>query len=262
MDTKLLKKEDLDLDVAEEDEDILIMVALTTFLEDEGEEGVDIERSYPNEDRGYNSHLYTNNTTGAEYLVCSYDEAEQYAREDLESLIDDLGPIEAFGEDYCEYYLEEDYFDDMLRDDCEYRVDDMDEDELIEEMESRGIIDDDDKIPVDEHDFETEESDDEEDREYGYDPHFIEGKKDELIESMVNDYNSGIDYFYEIYGHGELAEYVKNNPECIDIDGMIQNILDNDGFGPQLARYDSEEHEINYEDEFGSTKYLYVYRVD
>lgn len=257
MDDKLLKKEDLELDTLDETEDLLVIMALTNFLEEEEGKEADIERAYPEDEYGYNSQVYRNIKDDSEYLVCSYDEAEQYAREDLESLVDDVGPIEAFGEDAVENYLDEDYFNDLLEEETRYRVDEMDEDELIDEMESYGIIDDDDK-EFDNPD--NADSDEDIDEEGHYPESLIEDRKEELIDRMIGMYDNGIQYMEEIYG--DLSDYIKENPDCVDIDGLIDNILSWDGFGNQLAHYDGHEHEISYEDEDGNTKYLYVYRIN
>lgn len=258
MDDKLLKKEDLDLEYVDETEDILIIEAITKFLEDEENISATIERAYPEDEYGYNSHVYRNLEDDSEYLVCSYNEAEQYAREDLESLADDLGPIEAFGYSTVEKYLDEDHFHGMLEDDVRWHVKDMDDDELIDEMESYGIIDEDDMIQ--DPDWEPDEDDPNEEPEMIYPEKLLDDKREELIDRMIDSYGSGIDYIQEIYG--DLEDYVKNNPDCIDLDGLIDDILSYDGFGNTLARYDGYEYEFQYEDENGNTKWLYLYRIN
>ena len=104
------------------------------------------------------------------------------------------------------------------------------------------------------------EDDDDIDEEGYYPDSLLENKKEELISAMIDDYDDGIQYMKEIYG--DLDEYIKNNPDCVDTDSLIDNILSYDGFGNQLARYDGNEHEISYEDENGNTKFLYAYRVN
>ena len=259
MDNKLLKKEDLELDTVDETEDMLIVMALTKYLEEN--EGVDayVERAYPYENTSdYYKHVYRNNEDDSEWLVCTYDEAEQFARESLESLIDDLGPVEAFGIDTVEDYLDDDYFDDILEEDTRYRVDEMDEDELIDEMESYGIIDDDDKI--EDPDWKPDPDEPDEEPELIYPEDLIESKKEELIDRMIGAYDSGVQYMEEIWG--DLSDFIKEHPECVDTDRLIDNMLDSSGIANELARYDGEEHEISYEDEFGNTHWLYAYRID
>lgn len=250
--------EDLELDTVDETEDVLIIMALTKYLEEEENTSADIERAYPEEESGYNSQVYKNNEDDSEWLVCTFDEAESYAKESLESLIDDLGPVEAFGMDTVEYYLDDDYFNDILEEDTRYRVDEMDEDELIDEMESYGIIDDDDKI--EDPDWEPDPDEPDEEPEMIYPESLLDSKKEELIDRMIGAYDSGVQYMEEIWG--DLSDFIKEHPECVDTDRLIDNMLDSSGVANELARYDGEEHEISYEDEFGNTHWLYAYRID
>lgn len=254
--TKLLK-EDLDLVSADETNDIRIVSALTKFLEDDrGESNVNIARTYPEEENNYRSHLYTDSENGVDYLVCSYDEAEQYAREDLESLADDCGGIiDAFGLSMCLAYFKDNYCDDIIEADARYRVDEMDDDDLIDELESYGFISEDDMVP----DEDAEENDEDT---LHYPKALLDEKREDLIQRYIDDSSRGADYISEVYGNDYLNEFIENNPDCIDIDGLIDNILNYDGFGNTLNHYDGSEYEIRYNGTDGHTHTLYVYRLN
>lgn len=259
-DNELEPLEGNELEVVEFDDEAAF--ALTQFLENEENTPALIERAYPGESSGYNSHVYVNREDNTEWLVCTYDEARDYAYEDIESLIDDIGAIEAFGYSLVSYFLSDSHFDEMMEEDIRYLVDDMSEEELIEELESYDLIDEDDMIPDEDWEPDEEDGETEEDRPMIYPERLIEDKKEELIEKRMNEYSSGIDWFENTFGEREMEEYIKNNPDCIDIDGLIQNILDSDGFGNTLNRYDGSEEELEYEGEDGEIHTLYAYRIN
>ena len=176
------------------------------------------------------------------------DEAEDRVR----SLIDDLGAAEAYGVDTVFEYLDPDHFDQMLRDDKEYWVYDMDTEDLIEYMERYNIIDDTDKIQ--DPDWEPDPDEPDEEPEMIYPEDLLEDKKEELIDAMVADEGDSIAWYRNSFGDRDLEEYVKNYPECVDIDRMVEDYTD---VTNELARYDGEEHTVRLED--GSEYYLYRY---
>lgn len=255
MEEKVIK-EDIDIEETDVTDELLIVEALAELLDvDAGF----IEKKYPDEDYGYSSHIYENTEDNSEYLVCSYDEAAEYARENLENMVEDLGPIDAYGMDTVENYLDQDWFDDMLEGDVRDQVYNMDEDELIDEMERYGIISDDDKVS--EGNGELEDDDTFEEDDMYYPKELLDSKEEELIEAIINSYgDDGIEYMKEVYG--DIEEYIRNNPDCVDVDELIKDQLSWGDFGSILNYYDGSEDEISYEDEYGDRVDLYVYRVN
>lgn len=128
-------------DVIELDTDVAydpISIALAELVGDDDGEFV---RKYPEEEYGYDSHVYGTEDGSREYLVCTYEEAEEYAKDSLRNLIDDLGPIDAVGEFAVENYLDADFFQEMLEEDAEWYVDDLSDDDVLDEAERRNLID-------------------------------------------------------------------------------------------------------------------------
>ena len=259
MDDKLLK-EDLELDVVDSEDEVAF--ALNNYLEDEENTAASIVKKYPEETSGYNSHIYENLEDNSEWLVCTREEADEYAQEDLESLVDDVGPVEAFGYSTVSYYLSDSYFDEMMEEDIRWQVDDMDDEDLIEELESYHLIDEDDMVPDEDWEPDEEADETEEDRPMIYPERLLEDKKEELIERKMDEYGNSVEWFESMYGENELEEYIKDNPDCVDLEGLIRDIIDNEGPGDWLAHYDGREHEFSYEDEDGHTIWLYAYRID
>ena len=80
----------------------------------------------------YDPNLFEIDETGEEYLVLTEDEAREYAEDDIKNIFDDMG-LDAFTPQFqkwiCENAVDEDFFDEVLREDCdnlvaEYREED------------------------------------------------------------------------------------------------------------------------------------------
>lgn len=225
-----------------------------------------IERYDEDADSRYYSHLYVilddaPEHGGEQWLVFDdYSDAEDEARESMESLVDDIGPFEAFGEGAVSYFLDEDWFYDMMHEDVEYWVDDMSTEDLIDNMERLGLIDDEDKVqdPDWEPDEDTPANEQEPDMIYPED--LIESKKDELIDKICeHDYDGdGVEWYKSSFGERDLNDYIKEHPDCIDMDALIENNLD---VANELNRYDGREEYIRLETNDG-TKEFWAYRQD
>jgi len=226
-----------------------------------------IERYDEDADSRYYSHLYVilddePDHGGEEWLVFDdYSDAEAEAKESMESLVDDVGPIEAFGEGTVSYYLDEDWFYDMMREDVEYWVDDMSTDDLIDNMERLHLINED-EDKVQDPDWEPDEDTpaDEQEPDMIYPEDLIESKKDELIDEIcAHDYDGdGVEWYKSMFGERDLSDYVKEHPDCINMDALIENNLD---VANELNRYDGREEYIRLETNDG-TKEFWAYRQD
>lgn len=182
----------------------------------------------------------------------SWYKCESEAQDRVRSLIDDLGVVEAYGFDAAIDYLDEDYFDDMLREDKEYWVDEMDTEDLIEYMERYDLIDESDKIQ--DPDWEQDPDEPDEEPEMIYPEDLLDSKKDELVDCLVEAEGDSIEWYRNTFGDRDLEEYLKNYPEAINMESMVADYTD---VTSELARYDGEEHYVKLDD--GSEYYLYRY---
>lgn len=252
-------EEDLEIDDDVED-DALLIAALVEYIDDEYGDVADVEETTSN---GYSGRVFINNEDGAEYLVCDDDEAYDDAKSYIEDYINDVGVLEAFGYDRVEDYLNESAFDDMMDEDIRWRVENMSDYELIEEMELHGIIDDTDMVP-DEYD-DDEERDEDEEPEMHYPDNLIHSweKIEALIDAIRDGYSSGLEYFRDYWGSDEIKHYVEDDPDYyVDIDGLIEDELSYSDYGNWLASYDNYSGELEYEDKDGNTRRLNVYRLN
>lgn len=188
---------------------------------------------------------------GEEYLVVDEDEAREYAKQDIENFIEEMG-IGGFTEDFQDWIIDNaldiDWFDGAMRESNEgyvYDIEGEDDDEfenrLVAELYERGLIDDDD----------LEENED--GKRALKDSVDLEDKKEEYIEDLGNDYNSGYGWFRDSFGDDELREVVEQN-NLVDVDKIAEEAIDWDGVAHFIARYDGEEIEL--EDD------MYAYRVN
>lgn len=118
--------------------------ALLNYLKDNR----DVDEDLTVEDVQYNGlNEYT--VDGMTYLVLTYDEAEKAARDDIESLYDDMG-LEAFSEGF-QWEIEHNMIDDdaiesLMEDYISEDVDNMDDEEVKEQCISYGLIEDPDEM--------------------------------------------------------------------------------------------------------------------
>ena len=132
--------------------------------------------------------------------------------------------------------MSEDYFDELQRDMnkqyCQDIKDERDSDfanRLIAECYKNNIIGDD--------DFETDEYDE---YEVNYDVCLVD--EDELIEKYTDflcERESSSEWIKSIYGESEIY---KHFPNAFDTEGLINYVIDTDGFGHILSSYDGHEH--------------------
>lgn len=152
---------------------------------------------------------------GATYKILTDDEAEEEFESYQKDLFDDIGLsgyCESFQTWIKENALDKDYFDDIVREDCENYIEDIKyegEKRLAEEMEDAGV--------------ETEE---------------------EYLEYLIDNAGDSIEYVEGNFGSGYLDEILQNNPWLIDLDKVIEEIKSWDG-RRCLAYYDDEELELD-----------------
>ena len=204
---------------------------LKQFLKEQGEDG-EVKQS------SYDTNLFETED-GREYLVLTDEEADEYTYDDIESFIDDVGLkgfTENFQTDILQNGLDSDWVSEAFRDEMYYRVEDMEDDELLDELKSHGLVGDDASV-----------EDIEEDR---------DSLKEQLVDAYVeDDYDSDglkVDYFIDIMGQNAFLDLVTNQ-NAYDIDYIVDECIKWDGRGHFLARYDGAEEE---------TENYYIYRAN
>lgn len=197
----------------------------------------------------WNPNYIENSTYNVEaYVYDNYDDAYAAAKEDCENLIDDIG-FEGLNIDLA-MFADEDWFKDALIESFQFYCEDIASESddtygnrLVEECYDRGLIDD--------SDFATDA-----DGEVDYTDCLID--EDELVERYVNWYEENnwdwVQTYLDELGSENFEYAVKNNPSIIDMDALCEYIVDNDGVGNSLSRYDGSEREVEYD---GNIYYVY-----
>ena len=146
------------------------------------------------------------NFEDAEYLVCTSDEAYNYASEDIQNTFDDLG-LDAFTQGFQNFIIDNcmdlDWFEDLVKEDIEYNVNDNEEYE-----------------------------------------HLSSEERDELIDKLYDDVDDLVSYISDHYGRDYLNELIQDNPGCIDMNKVIDACIDEDGIAHFISYYDGEEIEL------------------
>lgn len=240
------------------------MEALFTFLVDE--EGADITL----DDLRPTSENYNQfDTPEGEYLVLTDSEADQACYDDTENLIDEMG-LDLWRKDTWQYdYVIDNFVEgsDALWDDIKafyisYFEDIASEhgttfktrqqDEIIEILDRLG------ELPVDYDtlvDFVNDENSDPDCAAFmeEWDDN-VDDYIDICAEDSKNDWDNPLEYYTFNFGQEEIKYLADHGLLDFDIQGITDWIIDNDGRGQILSRYDGEEHEVDVN---GVTYYIY-----
>lgn len=88
----------------------------------------------------------------------------------------------------------------------------------------------------------------------------IDDKIDDFVEKLNGNYDSGIEYFEENYGKEELEKAIKSQ-NLVDYEEVARYMIESNGRGNSLSRYDGEEDEVTIT--YKNKSYtFFVYRVD
>jgi hypothetical protein len=155
-----------------------------------------------------------------EYLVYETEnEAEEAAVEQMKNLLETEG-ISFLNWGYMctdiSNFVDVDWFDTAKRENYEAYVEDIadeweddDRTRLEHEMEDAGC--------------ETEE---------------------EYVDYLCEGCPDSVEWFRSNFGESELDQIAINHPEVVDLDKLAQYVVDTDGIGSTLARYDGKEIEL------------------
>lgn len=163
---------------------------------------------------------------GKTYEVYTGKEARKAVKDSVEEFIDDMG-ISGFSEDFKQwiysYALDETPFEDAMYEETEYRVQEMDEQELAE----------------------------------AYEEYKVDNEED-LIDAIYNaDYHgygdSAFAWFKDTFGEKAAEDFADEN-QAFNYEVIIDEVLDIDAYGPYLATYDGIEIDLGND--------FYAYRTD
>lgn len=267
--------EDANVDLLDEIEE------LENEIEEIGENKIDVYNIIPAGQYYYMSEfeLIDSDVDSNRYAVGDDDEIRRSAYESVDNLIDDIG-YEGFSSSFAQNYIDvqavldyaEDVYDDDVRNNPEVYLDDSDRqlsDEQVEKIEilkmrisqTENVIsnleyeaDEDNQELIDEKIEELQERIDEyneeiDDIESSPEGEFPEDMIDEKVQDLVSDVRQDPEYFMQEFGL-DWSEY-------IDKDEFIDAVIDTDGYGHTLNRYDGNVDEFRVQDIL-----FYVMRID
>lgn len=181
------------------------------------------------------------------WLVCTDSEADNEAKESVISLLDDVG-IGAFNVNLSDI-VNEDWFAEALQESYQsYAYEIKDETDhtygnrLVQEMYDKGILSDE--------DFKEDE---EGNIDYSEPKIDIEDKIEEFVDGMVKDAGDPVYWYKDNFGEEAFNRAVKEMG-LVNENKLAQEVIDIDGRGHILNRYDGNEYEVEVN---GVTYYLY-----
>lgn len=178
---------------------------------------------------------------GDEYLVCTDEEADKLAKEQIIELLDELG-IESLSKEFASDilndsdYIDVDWFEDALKEDMESYVSDI-EYETYDTKYANRLIDE-----LVENDIVSEE-DITDDGEL-FDDMDIDELKEEYVDYLVDNAGDPVEYFRDNFGDEWFSNTVKQNG-LLNYDAVAEEVINLDGRGPSLATYDGKEVELD-----------------
>ena len=200
---------------------------------------------------GYDENVFEGD--GGEWMVLTYEEAEQEADRQIREIFDEDG-LYSFTEDFQDWIvnnaINQNQIHDLMDDYYESYAEDIeDEDDtefgnrLIQEMFSAGILKDE--------DFEVGD-DGEIDHSMVKDSVDLDTKENEFVERLAGQ-ESPIEWLKGFYNDSELAEFLTDNG-LIDLDAVVEECISLDGVGHFIATYDGDEADLG--------QGLYGYRLN
>ena len=261
--------------------EITDLVSDIESLEEELEELNNLKDVYdmiPLNGKNYDLYRFTTSDFDTEWHVGDSASTEKSALEYVENLIDDVG-LEAFNSSFVENHVDEEQWRGWLQEFFEedvYNSPDSYLDETDREL-SRGqiakIAELNEKIKDleferDSLDYEDEEYESEYERlndeiteleeeiqeiEDNPDGDYDSDKLEDVVDARVREYINDMQNFLSDYFGIPMLEFIKSN-DMIDMESLIQDVVDTDGYGHTLNSWDGSEEEVAYN---GDTYYLF-----
>ena len=195
---------------------------------------------------GYDDDIFETED-GEEYLVLDEYDANERAREAVINAISELG-ITSFTESFQEWVysnaLDEEWFEDAMRESYEAYVEDIEseidsdyDNRLIQEMYDEGIIDDE--------DFDTDE-----DGEIDYTIFIgdLEDAKERYVSHLCDQWDDPVEWYKDNFGDESLNDVVEQH-NLLDEDAIADEAIEWDGRGHFLADYDGDELDLEGEED-------------
>ena len=230
-------------------------IALRQFLEDEGYTNIEISEGYDE-----NNFEVETDEEDMEFFVGTYNESFEAAKQDVLSLLDEIG-IDSLSPDYdWTEFVDDDYFEEAYEEmERSYLEDIRNEDDykniyanrLIQELvQDWNILSDDDLVMNEDGLLDLADEDDYDD--------YIEQGTEALMNNLEDFYETYAEAFVGEFGKSEFKAFVESHGDnVINYEDMAEDIVDTDGMGNSLARYDGVEHEVSV----NGTDY-YIFRTN
>ena len=207
-------------------------------------------------DDWYTNGLHVELPDNTAYLVFTdYDNAIDAAKEYLKTTIDDLGIIDLFSMDTLKNFLDTDSFQEMYDEDADFLANEQSEEDLLEFLQQEDRLDEFAKLKESD-DGESDNELDEDDLD-NWELTDEDGAREAFKDNYLSNYDDSVEWYTDVFGEESLEELIKRDPNIIDIDSLTQYVIDTDGPASELARYDGNEIEHEYNGE-----YYYIYRTD
>lgn len=179
------------------------------------------------------------------YLVFSnYEDAIEEAKEGIRNLFDDIGVMH-INWGYLggiQRFLDEDWFKEAHLESNRFYAEDIASSEperFAEEAEEYGL-------DLSQYDYDKETGD--------YEDSYLIDDFAEAMREATGYGDDDIQWYIDSFGEDDFNHLLKANPNILDEDALIEEIINVDGVAHELARYDGKENEEIYD---GVTYYIY-----
>lgn len=181
-------------------------------------------------------------TPDGTFLVLNEEDSREAVKNDVESTMDDLG-LDAFTPSFQEIimdkYIDDEWFKECCKEDYESYATDIEGEpdrvsdyanRLIQECVENGII---------------REDECNDDGEYTGKKDLIEELANYLFEDVAKEYDSYVEWYKFNFGNDELTYIIKNQNMDFDIDGIVDDCIEMDGYGHFISRWDGKTIELD-----------------
>ena len=231
-------------------------VALRKFLEVEDYTNIEISEGYDK-----NNFEVETDEDDMEFFVGTVEESYEAAKQDVLNLLDDVG-LEALSPDYdWTEFVDDDYFEEAYEEmERSYLEDIKTEDDykniyanrLIQELvQDWNILSDDDLVMNEDGLLDLADKDDYDD--------YIEQGTEALMHDLEDYYGTYAKAYLNDFGKNAFKNFVEahGGDYVLNYEEIAEDIVNTDGIGNSLARYDGVENEVSV----NGIDY-YIYRIN